>query len=84
VREQRKVEPNMGIAIAAAFLDLGMTPHQVGSLTSALMQHMFLAHAIEGSAQGASLRELPAGYVEFDGRAPRSSPRAQEAERGGA
>jgi hypothetical protein len=80
VREQRGVEPNMGIAIAAAFLDLGMTPHQVGSLTSALMQHMFPAHAVEGSAQGASLRELPAGYVEFDGHAPRSSPRAAEAE----
>jgi hypothetical protein len=79
VREQRGVEPNMGIAIAAAFLDLGMTPHQVGSLTSALMQHMFLAHAVEGSAQGASLRELPADYVEFDGCAPRSSPRAEEA-----
>ncbi|HEX2669753.1 MAG TPA: hypothetical protein VHM25_02720, partial [Polyangiaceae bacterium] len=77
VREQRGVEPNMGIAVAAAFLDLGMTPHQVGSLTSALMQHMFLAHAVEGSSQGASLRELPAGYVEFDGRAPRSSPRAE-------
>lgn len=78
VHEQRGVEPNMGIAIAAAFLDLGMTPHQVGSLCSALMQHMFLAHAVEGSAQGASLRELPPAYVEFDGHAPRSSPRADE------
>jgi len=84
VAEQRAVEPNMGIATAAAFLDLGMTPHQVGSLTSALMQHMFLAHAVEGAKQGASLRELPAGYVEFDGHAPRSSPRAQEIGTGGA
>jgi len=78
VREARGTEPNMGIAIAAAFLDLGLTPHQVGSLTSALMQHMFLAHAVEGSAQGASLRELPATYVEFVGHAPRPSPRAED------
>lgn len=78
VCEQRGTEPNMGIAIAAAFLDLGLTPHQVGSLTSALMQHMFLAHAVEGSAQGAALRQLPTGYVEFVGQAPRSSPRERE------
>jgi len=77
VRDLRGTEPNMGIAIAAAFLDLGLTPHQVGSLSSALMQHMFLAHAVEGSAQGAALRELPATYVDFVGHAPRSSPRAQ-------
>jgi len=76
VREVRGTEPNMGIAVAAAFLDLGLTPHQVGSLTSALMQHMFLAHAVEGSVQGASLRELPATHVDFVGHAPRTSPRA--------
>jgi hypothetical protein len=79
VREVRGTEPNMGIAVAAAFLDLGLTTHQVGSLSSALMQHMFLAHAVEGSAQGASLRELPATYVDFIGQAPRSSPRASGA-----
>jgi hypothetical protein len=76
VREVRGTEPNMGIAVAAAFLDLGLTTHQVGSLSSALMQHMFMAHAVEGSAQGDSLRELPASYVDFIGHAPRSSPRA--------
>jgi len=78
VSEVRHPEPNMGIATAAAFLDLGMTAHQVGALTSALMQHMFLAHAVEGSAQGASLRELPTSYVDFVGHSPRSSPRASE------
>ena len=76
VGEARGTEPNMGIAVAAAFLDLGLTPHEVGSLTSALMQHMFLAHAIEGSSTGASLRELPSAYVDFAGHAPRTSPRA--------
>ncbi|MEI9937566.1 MAG: hypothetical protein WDO69_10135 [Pseudomonadota bacterium] len=81
VRDVRGPEPNMGIAIAAAFLDLGLTPHQVGSLTSALMQHMFLAHAVEASAQGASLRELPTAYIDFVGHAPRSSPRAEAADR---
>ena len=78
VREVRGTEPNMGIAVAAAFLDLGLTARQVGSLSSALMQHMFLAHAVEGSAQGASLRELPASYVDYTGQGPRSSPRASE------
>ena len=74
VREVRGTEPNMGIAVAAAFLDLGLTARQVGSLTSALMQHMFLAHAVEGSTQGASLRELPASYVDFTGQAPALEP----------
>jgi hypothetical protein len=79
----RATEPNMGVAIAAAFLDLGLSPHQIGALTSALMQHMFLAHAVEASRDGAQLRELPAGYVEFDGHAPRLSPRATAALRSG-
>jgi hypothetical protein len=69
----------MGIGVAAAFLDLGFTPHQVGSLTSALMQHMFLAHAVEGSAGGSELRELPSVRVHFTGRAARTSPRAAAA-----
>ncbi|HET7538542.1 MAG TPA: hypothetical protein VFK05_01675 [Polyangiaceae bacterium] len=76
VRELRGAEPNMGIAVAAALLDLGLTAHQAGCLSSALMQHMFLAQAVEGAEQGSSLRELPASYVEFVGHAPRSSPRA--------
>ena len=78
VREERGTEPNMGIAVAAAFLDLDLTPHQVGSLTSALMQHMFLAHAVEASAEGASLRELPTAYVDYVGHAPRVSERARD------
>jgi len=78
VIDLRGAQPNMGIAIAAALLDLGLTTHQVGCLASALMQHMFLAQAVEGAAQGAALRELAPGYVEFVGHAPRSSPRAEK------
>lgn len=82
VLEARGTEPNMGLAIAAAFLDLGMTPHQVGALASALMQHMFLAHAVEASHVGAALRELPPSYVSFAGRGPRVSPRMAATEAG--
>ena len=76
VSQARGAEPNMGVALAAAFLDLGLTPHQIGALTCALMQHMFLAHAVEASATTSLLRELPADYVQFSGSAPRVSPRA--------
>jgi len=80
VVEARGTQPNMGMGFAAAFLDLALSPHQVGALASAVMQHMFMAHAVEGSAQGASLRELPERYVAFAGRAPRLSPRAEDAQ----
>jgi len=77
VRSVRHVEPNIGLGVAAAFLDMGFTPHQVGSLSAALMQHIFLAHAVEGSRNGATLRELPQTYVKYAGRAPRASRRAR-------
>ena len=79
VREQRKTEPNIGLAVAALFLDMGLHDHEIGPLTTTLMQHMFFANAVEG-ARGAPdfLRELPAEYLKYTGKAPRKSPRALE------
>jgi hypothetical protein len=81
VRELRHDEPNIGIALAAVMLDMGLSPKQIGALVVALMEHMFFAHAVEGSERSyGSLRELPAEYVTYRGRAPRSSPRARARE----
>jgi len=77
VRELRHAEPNIGIALAATLLDMGLSPAQVGALVVALMQHMFFAHAVEGAAAERSLlRELPAEYVTYRGREARLSPLA--------
>jgi len=77
IREARGTEPNMGVAIAAAFLDMGMTPHEVGAMATALMQHMFFAQAVEGAGDsGHVLRLLPDERVSYIGREPRTSPRA--------
>jgi hypothetical protein len=77
VTDARQTEPNMGMAIAAAFLDLGIEPHEIGALATALMQHMFFAHAVEGARQApAVLRRLPDSCVRYTGREPRESPRA--------
>ena len=65
------------MAVAAAFLDMGMTPHQIGAMTTCLMQHMFFAHAVEGAGDsGHVLRLLPDECVSYIGREPRTSPRA--------
>ena len=77
IREIRGTEPNMGVAVAAAFLDMGMTPHEVGATATALMQHMFFAHATEGAGDsGHVLRLLPDECVSYVGPEPRTSPRA--------
>jgi hypothetical protein len=77
IREKRGTEPNIAVAIAAAFLDMGMTPSEIGALATALMQHMFFAHAVEGAGDsGQVLRLLPDECVRYVGREPRTSPRA--------
>ena len=83
VRDARGVEPNLGIALAALFLDMGMNPQQIGAIVSALMQHMFLAQAVEGASQPhEGLKKLPDEALDYVGRAPRMSPRAERAARG--
>ncbi len=80
VKKAKNAEPNMGIALAAALLDMGLEPQEILMLVVALMQHMFFAHALDGTRSDAKvLRELPAAYVEYDGRAARVSPLAERA-----
>lgn len=83
VRGARKAEPNIGVALAAVLLDMGLTPNQIGALVVSLMQHMFFAHAVDGvSAKNTVLREIPSAYVKYEGQPPRVSPRAHAAETG--
>jgi hypothetical protein len=80
VTPARQTEPNMGMAIAAAFLDLGLNVHEVWPMSTALMQHMFFAHAIEGARQApAVLQRLPDRCIDYVGREARESPRARSA-----
>jgi len=70
--------PNIGLGIAATMLDMGISMAEIGPLTSALFQHMFIANAIEGAQPSqAQLRELPTTHVCYSGAPPRMSPRAQ-------
>lgn len=81
VRAERNAEPNIGAAVAAMALDMGLAPAEVGALSAIMMQHMFFGHAVEeASAPSALLAKLPDAYVRYRGRKPRTSPRAASAE----
>ena len=83
VRDARKAEANIGIALAAVLLDMSFTPKQIAALVIGLVQHMFFAHALEGvGARDKVLRVLPEQYVTYRGRPDRVSPRAQIAQAG--
>jgi hypothetical protein len=76
VRQRRKMEPNMSIASAAAFLDLGLSVEQAGPISFALMFHMFLANGVEGrNPESEVLRELPENRIRYVGKEARVSPR---------
>ena len=73
----RKLRPNIGLGVAAASLDAGFAPAQIGYLAVALMQNVIMANAVEGAAQApAVLRKMPAATLSYKGAAPRRSPRA--------
>lgn len=77
VRESRQLEPNISAALAAAGLDLGLTPDELAPLTVALLQNIFWANAVEGARQApAVLRRLPDDRVEYVGTKARKSPRS--------
>lgn len=78
MRARRGLEVNLTLIFAAIALDLGFAPPQVGPLAWATSLNAFLANAVEGAAQAPDvLRQLPASMVRYEGRAPRTSPRAQ-------
>jgi hypothetical protein len=82
VTPARQIQPNMGMAVAAALLDIGLQVNEVGPLATALMQHMFFAHAIEGARQAPRvLQRLPTESLHYKGPSPRKSLRAEQARR---
>jgi hypothetical protein len=84
VQRRRAVEPNIGLAIAACFLDLGLRVEHIGAMTLATMFHMFLANGLEGADQRLSvLQELPEQRIEYVGVAARRSSRFLAANRHG-
>lgn len=77
VESERRARPNIAAALAAVLLDQGIEPAEIGPLAVALTQHMFFAHAVEGARQAPeSLRKLPLELIDYQGSAPRQSPRA--------
>ncbi len=76
-RGRMNLEPHVFVAIAAVCLDLGMTPFQIGTFGMLPLFHDALANAAEGAEQQpALLRCIDLHQVQYDGREPRSSPRA--------
>lgn len=69
MRQIKGIEANIGLAIAAACLDMGLLPDEIGPLSAALAQHMFWANAVEGAEQAPQvLRQLPLEAVTYVGR----------------
>ena len=76
-RRQRALEPNAFGAIAAACLDLGLGPAEIGALTSMLLQPSLLANAFEGARlRSPALARMPATAIAYKGPPPRETPRA--------
>jgi hypothetical protein len=82
VVELRKAQPNIAMGFAAACLDLGLRPDEIGPLATMLMQHMFFAHGVEGARNAPDvMRRLPDDAVIVVERRSRRSPRAEAEER---
>ncbi len=76
------VPPNIGAAVGAVCLDMGMTPAQASRISVALGQNVYLANAIEGAGQApAVLQRLPDDCVDYQGKPLRRSPRTQDKSR---
>jgi hypothetical protein len=72
----RGLEPNIGLGVAAACLDLGFTPRQISLVCVALGQTDYVANAVEGADQCPPvLRRVPDESVEYVGKGHRTSPR---------
>jgi hypothetical protein len=80
VRELKGPEPNVGLGVAAACLDMGFTSREIAILATGLAQTEFLSNAAEGSQQRAAvLQRLPDDRVRYVGAPPRVTPRARAA-----
>ena len=75
---RKKLPVNIVGAGAALELDLGFAPEQIGVLMTMAASLSFMANAVEGAEQMPELlRKLPLECVEYVGRAPRLTPRAE-------
>ncbi|MCX4243021.1 hypothetical protein [Paraliomyxa miuraensis] len=80
IRGCLRLPPNLGAVFAAALLDLGCTPDQIGAISCVVNLFPLLGNAHEGARQAPRLlRTLPAETVSYEGPAPRRSPRAARA-----
>lgn len=78
VRSSRHLHPNLGLGLAAALLDMGITVAEIGPICTIFCQHMFFANAVEGAQQSPEvLKEIPSNCISYIGKAPRVSPKAQ-------
>jgi hypothetical protein len=78
LQRKRGLAVHIQACLAAACLDLGFVPAEIGALAQSLIHHMILANAFEGAIQApASLQRLPNNCVRYEGRLPRSSPRTE-------
>lgn len=76
--QERGVPPNICMGIAAACLDLGISPHEIATLTAIFTNVAFVANAVEGATQAPeALRSIPQQFVRYAGAPPRLSPRAR-------
>lgn len=74
VLSERGLQPNVGLGVAAACLDLGFAPSEVPAVGTVLAQHLHLATALEGAQQQpAVLRQLPSSCVRYVGQPARQS-----------
>ena len=76
VVDLKGIAPNIGLAIGAVCLDMGMTPYEISCMSAALGQNVYLANAVEGARQVPEvLRRLPEAGISYRGPAPRESRR---------
>lgn len=65
--------PNVVLSIAALLLDAGVAAERSGLVTTLLMSHVFLAHALEAAdTDGAPLNAWPVDAVKYEGVAART------------
>jgi hypothetical protein len=78
LRREKKLEPNIGAALTAVLLDLGLDGQALRAVAMMSALSTFLANAVEGASEPAAcLRVLPGDCIEYAGAPPRESPRAR-------
>jgi len=79
VASLKGLRPNIGSALAAALLDLGLEVEQLGTMPTILLLGSFVPNALESAEQRSPiLQSLPQEHVRYAGATARPSPRASE------